>query len=180
MSITAIMVIATVLSLGVSLVRMRGMVKLLDVPNHYLWSIILVFCIIGTYATSNSLFAVGTMLVFGILGVIMKRAGFPAGPVVLGLLLGPLAEENLARTLVILPTKPFLEVVSPVALLLLALAAFSLALPLINRARSGRKTQQNLAQSLLSDEREAITEAADTASDPDGSAVTTTDEGNPT
>ena len=179
-SITAIMVIATVLSLGVSLVRMRGMVKLLDVPNHYLWSIILVFCIIGTYATSNSLFAVGTMLVFGVLGVIMKRAGFPAGPVVLGLLLGPLAEENLARTLVILPTKPFLEVVSPVALLLLALAAFSLALPLINRARSGRKTQQNLAQSLLSDEREAITEAADTASDPDGSAVTTTDEGNPT
>lgn len=153
-SITAIMVIATLLSLGLSLVRMRGMVKLLDIPNHYLWSIILIFCIIGTYAASNSLFAVGTMLVFGVLGVIMKRAGFPAGPVVLGLLLGPLAEENLARTLVILPTKPFFEVVSPVAIILLALAAVSLALPLIQRARGGRR--KTLAQNLLADIDETV------------------------
>lgn len=161
-SITAIMVIATVLSLGLSLVRMRGMVKLLDIPNHYLWSIILIFCIIGTYAASNSLFAVGTMLVFGVLGVIMKRAGFPAGPVVLGLLLGPLAEENLARTLVILPTKPFFEVVSPVALILLGLAAVSLALPLIQRARGGRR--KTMAQNLLAE----IDEPAKSASLPDG------------
>ena len=182
-SITAIMVIATVLSLGISLVRMRGMVKLLDVPNHYLWSIILIFCIIGTYATSNSLFAVGTMLVFGVLGVIMKRAGFPAGPVVLGLLLGPLAEENLARTLVILPTKPFFEVVSPVALLLLALAALSLALPLIGRARSGRRARKTLAQGLLAEERAAIEPVGADRADPGDAAHSTakpsTDEGNP-
>jgi putative tricarboxylic transport membrane protein len=137
-SITAIMVIATLLCLGISLVRMRGMLKLLDFPNHYLWTIILVFCIIGTYSTTNSVFTVGTMLVFGVIGVLMKRTGFPAGPVVLGLLLGPLAEENLARTLVILPTKPFFEVVSPIAMGLLVLAAFALALPLIQRLRSNR------------------------------------------
>ena len=55
--------------------------------------------IIGTYATSNSLSTVVTMLVFGAIGVMLKRMQVPAGPVVLGLLLGPLAEENLARLL---------------------------------------------------------------------------------
>ncbi|MET0861835.1 MAG: tripartite tricarboxylate transporter permease, partial [Microbacterium sp.] len=57
-SITAIMVIATLLSLAVSLVRMKGMVKLLDVPVHYLWATILMFCIVGTYATTNNIFTV--------------------------------------------------------------------------------------------------------------------------
>jgi putative tricarboxylic transport membrane protein len=149
-SITGIMLVATILSLGLSLVRMKGMVKLLDVPQHYIWSAILIFCIIGTYATTNSFYTVGTMLVFGVIGVIMKRTGFPAGPVVLGLLLGPLAEENLSRTLSILPTKPFLEVVSPIAIALLALSALSLLLPIIRRARGPKGERgKTLAQSLL-------------------------------
>jgi putative tricarboxylic transport membrane protein len=151
-SMTGIMLIATLLSLALSLVRMRGMVKLLDVPQHYLWSAILVFCIIGTYATTNSLYTVGTMLVFGVIGLVMKRTGFPAGPVVLGLLLGPLAEENLTRTLAILPTKPFIEVVSPIAIGLLLLSALSLALPLIRRMRdNGKDRGKTLAQSLADD-----------------------------
>ena len=151
-SITAIMVIATLLSLGLSLVRMRGMVKLLDVPQPYLWSGILIFCIIGTFATSNSLSTVLTMLAFGVVGVILKRLSVPAGPVVLGLLLGPLAEENLARTLAILPTKPFFEVVSPIALILLALAVLSIVLPAIRNARKPRSERGTLVDSILSDD----------------------------
>src|SRR5690606_39639521 len=68
----------TLLSLVLSLVRMKGMVKLLDVPQQYLWSGILIFCIIGTYATSNSLSTVITMLVFGVVGVLLKRMQVPA------------------------------------------------------------------------------------------------------
>jgi putative tricarboxylic transport membrane protein len=148
-SIAAIMFIATILALALSLVRMKGMVKLLDVPHPYLWSGILVFCIIGTYATSNSLSTVITMLVFGVIGVILKRMSIPAGPVVLGLLLGPLAEENLARTLSILPTRPFFEVVSPIALVLLALAVLSIVVPAVRAARRGSKA--SLAESILDD-----------------------------
>lgn len=114
------------------------MVKLLDVPQPYLWSGILIFCIIGTYATSNSSSTVVTMFVFGVIGVMLKRMQVPAGPVVLGLLLGPLAEENLARTLAILPTRPFFEVVSPIALVLLALAGLSIVMPAIRAARRPR------------------------------------------
>ena len=147
-----IMLIATLLSLALSLVRMRGMVKLLDVPQPYLWSGILLFCVIGTYATSNSLSTVVTMLVFGVVGVLLKRMQVPAGPVVLGLLLGPLAEENLARTLAILPTKPFFEVVSPIAIALLALAVLSIVMPAIRAARKPRTQRAAFADSVLDTE----------------------------
>ena len=151
-SITGIMLIATLLSLGLSLVRMRGMVKLLDVPQPYLWSGILVFCIIGTYATSNSLSTVIQMLVFGVIGLLMKRMSVPAGPVVLGLLLGPLAEENLARTLAILPSRSFFEVFSPIAITLLVLAVLSILVPAIRNARKPRDKRGSLADSILEDD----------------------------
>ncbi|MFD5214329.1 tripartite tricarboxylate transporter permease [Microbacterium sp. NPDC058345] len=161
-SIAGIMLIATLLSLALSLVRMRGMVKLLDVPQPYLWSGILLFCIIGTYATSNSLSTVITMLVFGVIGVLMKRMQVPAGPVVLGLLLGPLAEENLARTLAILPTRPFFEVVSPIAILLIVLAVLSVVMPAIRAARKPRETRAAFEDSVLDTESvQQITHARD-------------------
>lgn len=148
-SIVGIMLVATLLSLALSLVRMKSMVKLLDVPQPYLWSGILIFCVIGTYATSNSLSTVLTMLVFGVIGVLLKRMQVPAGPVVLGLLLGPLAEENLARTLAILPTKPFFEVVSPIAIALMALAVLSVVMPAVRAARRPRARRAALEDSVL-------------------------------
>jgi len=90
--------------------------------------------------------------VFGVIGVMLKRMQVPAGPVVLGLLLGPLAEENLARTLAILPTRPFFEVVSPIAIALLALAVFSIVMPAIRAARKPRDERASLADSILHDE----------------------------
>ncbi|MFP1602633.1 tripartite tricarboxylate transporter permease [Microbacterium sp. 2216-1] len=168
-SIVGIMLVATLLALGLSLVRMKGMVKLLDVPQPYLWSGILIFCIIGTYATSNSLSTVITMLVFGVLGVLLKRMQVPAGPIVLGLLLGPLAEENLARTLAILPTRPFFEVVSPIAIALLLLAVLSIVMPAIRSARKPRAERASFAESVLDTESlEQIAHAHDElAADPD-------------
>lgn len=128
-SIAAIMVIATLLSFAISLVRMKGMVRLLDLPNHYLWPAILIFCVVGTYTTSNNIYTVIVMLVSGVVGVVMKRTGFPAGPVVLGLLLGPLAEANLRRALII--DGPSIFVSRPIALTLLVLAVGTIAAPRI-------------------------------------------------
>ncbi|KAE8766129.1 tripartite tricarboxylate transporter permease [Georgenia thermotolerans] len=142
-SMAAIMILATVLSLGISLVRMRGMVKLLDLPNHYLWAGILIFCIVGTYTTTNNLYTVWVMLASGVAGVIMKRTGFPPGPVVLGLLLGPLAEANLRRALLI--DGPAILVTQPISAGLLALAALSLVLPLLGRARAARRARAEVA-----------------------------------
>lgn len=136
-SIAGIMVIATVLSFVISLVRTKGMVRLLDLPNHYLWAAILVFCIVGTYTTSNNLYTVVVMLVAGAVGLAMKRTGFPPGPVVLGLLLGPLAESNLRRALLI--DGPSIFVTRPISLALLALTVLAVVLPVVAHKRRERK-----------------------------------------
>src|SRR5690606_40230342 len=65
-SIAGIMIVATLLALGLSLLRMRSVAKLLDLPRHFLWTIILIFCMVGTYAVNNSIFDVGVMLLFGL------------------------------------------------------------------------------------------------------------------
>lgn len=134
--IGAIMIIATLITGAISLVRTSAMTKLLDVKPQYLWTIILVFCMVGTYATSNSLYTVITMLVFGVVGLVLKRTGIPAGPVVLGLLLGPLAESNLRRALVI--GGPPELVSSWISIALLTLTAVVLVLTIVSKFR--RKT----------------------------------------
>lgn len=136
-SIAGIMVIATLLSFLISLVRMKGMVRLLDLPNHYLWAGILIFCVVGTYTTSNNVYTVIVMLVSGVIGVLMKRTGFPPGPVVLGLLLGPLAEANLRRALII--DGPSIFLARPIALILLLLAVLAVVAPRIAQQRKNRR-----------------------------------------
>jgi len=145
-TIATIMIVATILSLAISLVRMRGMVRLLDLPRHFLWAGILVFCVVGTYTTTNNMYTVWVMLASGVVGVLMKRTGFPAGPVVLGLLLGPLAEANLRRALLI--DGPTTLVTQPIAAALLVLALVGLGAPLVARARTARRerTERDAAE----------------------------------
>ncbi|REE03870.1 tripartite tricarboxylate transporter permease [Citricoccus nitrophenolicus] len=136
-TLATILLVATVLSLGLSLVRMKSMVKLLELKNQYLWIIILVFCMVGTYSISNSVFDVFVMLIMGLIGLFMLRFGFPAGPAVLGLILGPLAESNLRRTLIGDGWTGFLT--SPIALVLFAISAAALLLPPLRQMRLRRK-----------------------------------------
>ncbi len=143
-TIGAIMIVATLLSLLISLVRTKGMVRLLDLPPHYLWTGVLLFCLVGTYATTNDVYTVWVMLVAGVLGVVMKRTGFPAGPMVLGLLLGPLAEANLRRALII--DGPSALVTKPVSAVLLALAVLGLLTPILARARASRRERRAAAE----------------------------------
>jgi len=139
-SIAGIMIAATLVSLAISLVRTRGMVRLLDLPNHYLWAGILIFCIVGTYTTSNNVYTVWVMLASGVIGLVMKRTGFPPGPVVLGLLLGPLAESNLRRALLI--DGPGILVTQPISAVLLVLAVLALAAPLLARVRRANRDRE--------------------------------------
>jgi putative tricarboxylic transport membrane protein len=87
-----------------------------------------------------------------VIGVLLKRMQVQAGPIELGHLLAPLAEENLARTLAILPTRPIFEVVSPIAIVLLALAVLSIVMPAIRAARKPRAERAALADSILHDD----------------------------
>jgi putative tricarboxylic transport membrane protein len=76
-------------------------VKLLQVPFRFLYPSALFFIAIGVYSTNNSLFQVGEVLVFGVIGAVFLTLGFPMAPIVLGFVLGPLVEENFRRSLLL-------------------------------------------------------------------------------
>ncbi|MFT3889465.1 MAG: tripartite tricarboxylate transporter permease [Arachnia sp.] len=141
-TIVAIMLMATIGSTIISLIRTKGMTKLLDMPPQLLWGVILVFCVVGTYATTNNVLTVVQMLVFGVIGLVLRRVGIPAGPIVLGFLLGPLAESNLRRALLI--GQPVELLTRPISLVLLILAAGSLLWPIIKKQIDARKAKKGV------------------------------------
>lgn len=75
--------------------------KVADVPAKYLYPVVLVFCVLGTYAINNSIFDIYLMVIFGFLGLIMVKTGTPVPPFLIGFILGPLFEDNFRRTLLI-------------------------------------------------------------------------------
>jgi putative tricarboxylic transport membrane protein len=69
--------------------------RLMQVPKHYVLPIVMVFCIVGVFASNSRMFEVWLMLAFGALGFAMERAKLPLGPFVIGFILAPLAEAKL-------------------------------------------------------------------------------------
>ncbi len=76
-------------------------VQILKIPYSYLFPSILVFCVIGSYSLNNNLSDVIVMVIFGLIGYLMKRFHFEAAPLVLALILGPLLEDNFRQSLLI-------------------------------------------------------------------------------
>ncbi|MDE2503328.1 MAG: tripartite tricarboxylate transporter permease [Burkholderiales bacterium] len=76
-------------------------VKMLRVPYKYLFPAALFFICVGVYSTKSSLFDVGEVAVFGILGAIFLSLDFPVSPIVLGFVLGPMLEENFRRAMLL-------------------------------------------------------------------------------
>lgn len=73
---------------------------ILAVPRNILMPIVLMFCIVGAFAITNSPFAVAVMLIFGLLGFLMEENGFPVAPVILGIVLGPMLEQSFVTSMI--------------------------------------------------------------------------------
>ncbi|MEM5316856.1 tripartite tricarboxylate transporter permease [Paraburkholderia sp. JHI869] len=76
-------------------------VKVLRVPYRYMYPSALFFIAIGVFSTNNSLFEVGEVLVFGIIGAVLLKLEFPVATILLGFVLGPMVEENFRRSLLL-------------------------------------------------------------------------------
>ncbi|UGV25737.1 tripartite tricarboxylate transporter permease [Rhodopseudomonas boonkerdii] len=76
-------------------------VRVLMIPYHILYPTIIMFVCIGVYTVNNSAFDVITVIIFGALGYAMRVCDFPAAPLLLGFVLGPLMEENFRRAMLI-------------------------------------------------------------------------------
>ena len=88
-------------------------VRLLAIPQPWLYAGILVFATMGTIAAKPSVVELSMLAAFGVLGFLMRRFDYPVAPVVVGLILGPVAEAQLRRALQISLGDPFVLVQSP-------------------------------------------------------------------
>ena len=97
--------------------------------------VILVFCIVGSFALSTRMFDVWTMLFFGLLGFAFERIKIPLAPFVIGFILAPIAEENLLMGLMA-SNGSYLPIIQrPVSLIFVVASIALLAIPLYNRYR---------------------------------------------
>jgi len=125
--------VGNVLLLVLNLPLIGLWVKVLQIPKPLLYGGILVFATLGAYSLHQSVVDLATLLVFGLLGFLMRRWGFPVAPAVIGLILGPLAETQFRRALAISQGDPTVFVTQPISAALLALTAALLLVPWIVR-----------------------------------------------
>jgi putative tricarboxylic transport membrane protein len=108
-------------------------VRILTIPTPLLYGGILVFATIGTYGISNSPIDLILLYLIGGAGYLMRCYDFPAAPVIIGMILGPLAEQEFRRAMGISQGDPSVFLTQPLSAVLLALAAMALAAPHIYR-----------------------------------------------
>lgn len=120
-------------------VALRGFLMVTRIPLYILGVVILLYCAIGVFTLNNSIFDIWTLLGFGVLGFIMVKNGFPLTPMVLGVVLGPLAEVNFARA-VATSDDYTLFFTRPWALFFIVLALFSAFFPVYQNAVKAGKT----------------------------------------
>ncbi|AWC20586.1 tripartite tricarboxylate transporter permease [Aminobacter sp. P9b] len=140
----ASLLVANLMLLVLNLPLIGVWVRLLTIPLPWLYSGILLFATLGTIGANPSTFELGMLLAFGLLGYGLRRFGYPIAPVVVGLILGPMAEQQLRRALAISQGDPMILVHSPIAIVLLLLAATAVLLPLYLRARGRGKVLAQL------------------------------------
>jgi putative tricarboxylic transport membrane protein len=95
-----IFVIANLLMLPLGWAAMKAAGKLLRAPRKLLLPVILLFCIVGSFAITNSPYGILLMLVFGVVGWLMEENGIPVAPLVLGLVLGEMLEQNFMASMI--------------------------------------------------------------------------------
>jgi putative tricarboxylic transport membrane protein len=99
--VSAMFLLASVAMLILGLSMVRVVVKVLHVPTSILMPIILVLCAVGSFAISGRVFDILIMLLFGVIGYPLRKMKYPDAPLILGLILGPMLDENLRRGLIL-------------------------------------------------------------------------------
>jgi putative tricarboxylic transport membrane protein len=143
--IVASMYIGNAMLLVLNMPMIGMWVQVLKLPYRILFPLILMFCIVGVFASGNAVFDVFIMVVFGVLGYLMRKFGYEPAPLVLAFVLGPMLENNLRKSLILSQGDftIFLErPISAVCLVLAAVALLAPLLPALARRRSRFATEQ--------------------------------------
>ena len=126
--------LASFIMIGMQSGVLRVFVLVTRIKTYVLATVILAFATIGVFALHNSIEDIWTLFFFGILGFVMRQFGFPLAPMILGVVLGNIAELNLARALAI-DADPMLFFVRPWSLFFAIVAVFSMIFPIYQKHR---------------------------------------------
>lgn len=134
------MLVANFVMLLIGLVGMRFFCRIIEVPKLLMIPIIIFLSIIGAYAINNSMFDVGLAIGFGIFGFILSKLDIPSSPILLAIILGPMAETNLRKSLLMYENSWSFLYDRPIALAFILLAIFS-----VYSTMKMKKKQQTMA-----------------------------------
>jgi TctA family transporter len=95
-----IFILANIIMIPLGILCIKAARRILKVPRNVLMPVILVFCVVGTFAINNTLFDVGVMLVAGLIAYVLEENKFPIAPAILGVVLGGMLEENFITSMI--------------------------------------------------------------------------------
>jgi putative tricarboxylic transport membrane protein len=131
----ASMYIGNIMLLILNLPMIGIWVKVLKVPYPILFPSILLFCLIGAYSMSNSIVDVLVMVTFGIIGYLFKKFDYECAPLILALVLGPMMEVNLRRSLLLSSGSPMIFLNRPLSAILVSIILLLVLSPLVSKFR---------------------------------------------
>lgn len=135
-ALIASLYIGNVMLLVLNLPLVGLWVKLLKIPRCYLYAGIMVFATVGVYGMRQSAFDLFLMFGVGVLGVLMRRFSFPTAPVIVGMILGPMAEAQMRNALSIGEGKWSVFIERPMSLTILLIVLAVLVVPKLMRRRA--------------------------------------------
>ena len=136
-SVFAVLLLSIVMLYVVGRIGIWFFRRITDIPQIYILPIVLVLCVVGTFAVNNSMFDVWVMIIFGVLGYLMRRTGVPLPPLLIAFVLAPQTENALRQSLILSHGSPEILVTRPISLFFLLAAG--LAVYRIIRSRTGRQ-----------------------------------------
>lgn len=107
--------------------------KISKVPYALIGPLIILFCVIGTFAVRNSTFDLWVMFIFGVIGYIFEKIKFPVTPILLGVVLGPIAESQFRRSLELSNGSLSIFFTKPISCVLMIIAIIMLLVPIIQK-----------------------------------------------
>jgi putative tricarboxylic transport membrane protein len=139
------LIVAQFALLIVGLLMAKAAPYIISIRKEAMLPIIALLCVVGSYALKNSYFDLLIMLVFGVLGFFLKEIGVKPPPIILGLILGPLAENNLRSTLEISDKGLIIFITRPICIVLLILTLLVILYPLIQKRMKAKKKISGVA-----------------------------------
>lgn len=134
--------LANLLLIPVGIYGSKAMARLITSPVNYLIPLILFFCVIGSFAIHNNLVEVYIMAFFGVVGYLTKKMGYHPGPIVLGLILGPFAENGLVQSMLMgKASGSILKVffTRPISVILIIISLLSVTWPVLSNLNRNRR-----------------------------------------